>query len=223
MIILDKKEKIYLLNDTTFEFPTLDMMNGDLVAIGGDFNPNRLVLAYKHGLFPWFIENKYIYWFCPNKRMVLYPNNFKVSKNFSKIIKNKKFTVEINKNFSKVINRCASINRKNGDNTWIDDNFIQGYENLFNLKIAISIESYLDDKLVGGLYGLKLGNIFFGESMFSEVSNASKVALYHLCDIAKKHKIALIDCQVHNDHLERLGAYEINRKFYFKLLEKYLE
>jgi leucyl/phenylalanyl-tRNA--protein transferase len=221
MQLIDSTCKIYLLDDDNFDFPTLDMMGDDLVAIGGDFHPQRLVNAYENGIFPWYIdEQNYIHWFSPNKRMVLYPNEFKVSKSLKRVIKNKNFIIKSNENFEQVIKNCANIKRKHEDDTWISDEFIKAYTNLFHLGIAHSIECYLEDELVGGLYGLLIGDIFCGESMFSKVPNASKIAFYHLCNQAKQNGIKLIDCQVYNDHLASLGAKEIDRKKYFKILGK---
>jgi len=219
MELINFKEKIYLLNDNNFDFPTLDMMGGDLVAVGGDFHPQRLLNAYQNGLFPWFIEQGYIYWYSPQKRMVLFPKEFKVSKSLKKSINNKGFVVKTNENFEAVINKCANIKRKHEDDTWISEEFIKGYINMKNHGIAYSVETYLDGKLVGGLYGLLIGDIFCGESMFAEVSDASKVAFYHLCNQAKDNGIKLIDCQVHNHHLESLGAKEIDREEYFEYLK----
>ncbi|WP_419677430.1 leucyl/phenylalanyl-tRNA--protein transferase [Aliarcobacter lanthieri] len=220
MKLLDKKHKIWLLDENNFDFPTLDMMNDDLVAIGGDFHPQRLVNAYENGLFPWFIDDYgYINWYSPNKRMVLYPNEIKVSKSLRKSIENKGFIVKSNENFEEVIKNCSNIKRKHEDSSWIDDNFIKAYTNLHKLGVAFSIETYSDNELVGGLYGLLINNIFCGESMFSLVSDASKVAFYHLCNQAKENGIELIDCQVYNPHLESLGAYEISRENYFKILK----
>jgi len=220
MELIDTQQKIYLLDDNSFEFPTLDMMGGDLVAVGGDFHPQRLLNAYHNGLFPWFIEQGYIYWYSPNNRMVLFPEELKVSKSLKKSIKNKGFVVKTNENFETVITKCADIKRKHEDSTWISEEFINAYVNMYNLGYAYSIETYLDDKLVGGLYGLLMGDVFCGESMFAEVSDASKVAFYHLCTQAKDNGIKLIDCQVHNDHLESLGAKEIDREEYFRYLKE---
>ena len=219
MKLLDKKNCIYLLDKNNFDFPSLEMMNDDLVAVGGDFHASRILNAYKNGIFPWFIdEYNYIHWYSPKKRMVLYPNEFKISKSLKRTIKNKKFIIKSNEKFQDVMKNCASIKRKNEDDTWIDENFIIAYTNLFKLGYAFSIECYLDEKLVGGLYGLLINNIFCGESMFSKESNSSKVAFYHLCNQASKNGIKLIDCQVYNDHLASLGAKEINREEYFKIL-----
>lgn len=220
MKLIDKKYKIYLLDEEKFDFPTLNMMNDDLVAIGGDFHPQRLLNAYENGIFPWFIDDLgYIHWFSPQKRMVLYPENFKVSKSLRKSIINKGFVVKSNENFEEVIRSCAKIKRKHEDGTWISEEFIKAYTNLYELDIAFSIECYLKDELVGGLYGVLIGDIFCGESMFSLVPDASKVAFYHLCQQAKQNGIKIIDCQVYNDHLASLGAFEITRNEYFNLLK----
>ncbi|MCT7587218.1 leucyl/phenylalanyl-tRNA--protein transferase [Aliarcobacter butzleri] len=220
MKLIDKKHKIYLLDEEKFDFPTLNMMNDDLVAIGGDFHPQRLLNAYENGIFPWFIDDLgYIHWFSPQKRMVLYPENFKVSKSLKKSITNKGFVVKSNENFEEVIKSCAKIKRKHEDDTWISEEFIKAYTNLHELDIAFSIECYLEDELVGGLYGVLIGDIFCGESMFSLVPDASKVAFYHLCQQAKQNGIKIIDCQVYNDHLASLGAFEITRNEYFNLLK----
>ena len=221
MKILDKKNKIYLLDEDNFDFPTLDMMKDDLVAVGGDFHPQRLLNAYENGIFPWYIdEYNYIHWFSPKKRMVLKPEDFKVSKSLKKSIENRGFKIKSNENFEEVIKSCANIKRKHEDSTWISDEFIEAYTNLHHLDIAFSIECYLNEELVGGLYGLLIGDIFCGESMFAKVTDASKVAFYHLCQQAKQNGIKLIDCQVYNEHLASLGASEISRNEYFQLLKE---
>ena len=221
MKILDKKNKIYLLDEENFNFPTLDMMKDDLVAVGGDFHPQRLLNAYENGIFPWYIdEYNYIHWFSPNKRMVLKPEEMKVSKSLKKSILNKGFVIKSNENFEAVMRNCSNIKRKHEDSTWISEEFIQAYTDLHHLDIAFSIECYLDEELVGGLYGLLIGDVFCGESMFAKVTDASKVAFYHLCQQAEKNGIKLIDCQVYNDHLASLGAYEITREDYFKILKE---
>ncbi len=220
MELLDSEHKIYLLDDDNFDFPTPDMMDNDLIAIGGDFHPQRLLNAYENGIFPWFIdEYNYIHWFCPKKRMVLYPEEMKVSKSLQRVINNKGFVVKSNEKFEDVMRSCANIKRKHEDETWISEEFIYAYTQLFELGFAFSIECYLDDELVGGLYGLLIGNVFCGESMFSKERDASKVAFYHLCQQAGQNGIKLIDCQVYNEHLASLGAKEIPRDEYVKLLK----
>ena len=219
MKLLDKKYGVYLLDDDNFDFPTLPMMKDDLVAIGGDFHPQRVLNAYENGIFPWYVdEYNYIHWFSPQKRMVLKPQDMKVSKSLKKSIANKGFVIKSNENFEAVIRACAQVKRKHESSTWISDEFIEAYTILHELDIALSIECYLDDELVGGLYGLLIGDIFCGESMFAKVTDASKVAFYHLCQQAEKNDIKLIDCQVYNDHLASLGASEISREEYFEIL-----
>ena len=219
MKLLDIKEKIWLLDDENFNFPTLEQMGGDLVAIGGDFHPQRLLNAYENGLFPWFIDDyNYINWYSPQKRMILYPNDLKVSKSLKKSIKNRGFEIKSNTNFENVIKNCQKVKRKHENDTWIDDNFIKAYTLMHNLEFANSIEVYLEGELVGGLYGVLINDVFCGESMFSKVTDASKVAFYHLCSQAQNNGIKLIDCQVHNPHLESLGASEISREEYFEIL-----
>lgn len=223
MKLLDDEHGIYLLDEDNFDFPSLEMMKDDLVAVGGNFHPQRILNAYKKGIFPWFIdEYNHIHWYSPEKRMVLYPDEFKISKSLKKTIKNKGFEIKSNENFEEVIKNCASIKRKHEDDTWIDENFIHAYTNLYKLGYAFSIECYLENELVGGLYGILVDDVFCGESMFSKVSNASKVAFYHLCQQSKQNGIKLIDCQVYNDHLASLGAKEISRNDYFKILRKEL-
>ena len=220
MKLLDIKEKIWLLDDENFNFPTLEQMGGDLVAIGGDFHPQRLLNAYENGLFPWFIDDyNYINWYSPQKRMILYPNDLKVSKSLKKSIKNRGFEIKSNTNFENVIKNCQKVKRKHENDTWIDDNFIKAYTLMHNLEFANSIEVYLEGELVGGLYGLIINDIFCGESMFSLVNDASKVAFFYLCNWAKENNIKIIDCQVYNKHLESLGAYERSREEYFKILK----
>lgn len=220
MELLDKKRSIYLLDFDNFDFPTLEMMKDDLVAIGGNFHPERLINAYENGIFPWFIDDyNHIHWFSPQKRMVLFPNEFKLSKSLKRTINNKGFVVKSNTCFEEVIKNCSKVKRKHEKETWIDENFIWAYTNLYELGIAHSIETFLDDKLVGGLYGLMINDIFCGESMFSLEKDASKVAFYHLCNQSEQNDIKLIDCQVYNDHLASLGAREIPRSQYFNFLK----
>jgi leucyl/phenylalanyl-tRNA---protein transferase len=224
MKLIDKKYAVYLLDDDNFDFPKLDMMKDDLVAVGGDFHPQRVINAYENGIFPWYIDDyNYIHWFSPQKRMVLKPNEMKVSKSLRKSIKNRGFVIKSNENFEAVIRACAEVKRKHENSTWISDEFIQAYINLHHLDIAFSIECYLDEELVGGLYGLLIGDVFCGESMFAKVTDASKVAFYHLCQQAQDNGIKFIDCQVYNDHLASLGAYEISRVEYFKILNENLD
>ena len=198
-------------------FPPYEIANEDgVLAFGGDLSAERLVYAYKNGIFPWFNEGEPIVWYSPWERMVLFPQEVKVSKSMRKVLRKGGFTITENKAFKDVIFNCRHIDRFDQLGTWITDDMEDAYINLHEKGIAKSIEVWVDDKLVAGLYGVDAENgIFCGESMFSKASNMSKVAFIHL---AKNCGYKLIDCQVHNDHLESLGAREIDRDDFLKML-----
>ena len=199
------------------EFPPYEFTTNDgIIALGGDLSDERLICAYKNGIFPWFSEGEPIVWYCPLERMVLFPGEIKVSKSMRKIINKGEFTITENKAFREVIYHCKNIERSDGFGTWITDDKEQAYINLHNKGIAKSLEVWQDNQLVGGLYGLEINNIFCGESMYSKVSNASKLAFIHL---AEKKEYTLIDCQMYNDHLASLGAQEIDRNIFLKILK----
>ncbi|WP_158839327.1 leucyl/phenylalanyl-tRNA--protein transferase [Polaribacter sp. L3A8] len=199
------------------EFPPYEFTTDDgIIALGGDLSEERLIYAYRNGIFPWFSEGDPIVWYCPYKRMVLYPDQIKVSKSMRKIIHKNQFTITENKAFKEVIYNCKNIERSDGFGTWITDDMEQAYINLHKKGIAKSIEVWQNDELVGGLYGLEINAIFCGESMFSKVSNASKLAFIYL---AKNKEYTLIDCQMHNDHLASLGAQEVDRSIFLKNLK----
>ena len=201
-------------------FPSALTANSDgVVAIGGDLDPKRILKAYKQGIFPWFENDDYLVWWSPDPRMVLFPKKLKISKSTKKILKDDYFKVTFNQSFDEVVDCCAKVKRFGQNGTWITEGLKKAYNLLHKEGHAFSVEVWKDFELVGGLYGIDLGDIFCGESMFAKVSNASKVAFYHLCNQARKNDIKLIDCQVHNDHLESLGASEISREEYFKILE----
>lgn len=205
---------MYELNDKLW-FPDPQTASSDgLLAIGGDLFPDRLLLAYNSGIFPWFEEDQPILWWSPNPRMVLFPKEFKVSKSLRQTLRHGKFKVTVNENFKQVIINCANVPRKRQVGTWITKEMQESYMALHDLGHAMSIEVWQNERLVGGLYGVNLPNkkMFCGESMFSLVSNASKVAFYHLSEYVKAKDYKLIDCQIYNSHLESLGAYEIDRK-----------
>ena len=187
-----------------------------VLAIGGDLSTKRLLLAYKTGVFPWYNEGEPIVWYSPDQRMVLFPNEIHISKSMRKVLRDKQFRITHNTNFEFVINACKNSNRNGQEGTWITDEMHQAYINLHHLGYAKSIEIWQGDKIVGGLYGVTIGNVFCGESMFSLVSNASKVAFIAL---AQMH-YDFIDCQVYNEHLASLGAREISKKEYITLLKK---
>jgi len=193
---------IWLTEQLKFPAPETTSEEG-LIALGGDLSEERLICAYKNGIFPWFSEGDPIVWYCPQERMVLFPDEIKVSKSMQKIIHKNEFTITENKAFKEVIYRCKNIERSDGYGTWITDDMEQAYLNLHKKGVAKSIEVWQGDQLVGGLYGLEINTIFCGESMFSKVSNASKLAFIHL---SKNKEYTLIDCQIYNEHLASLGA-----------------
>ena len=199
------------------EFPPFELTTDDgIIALGGDLSEERLIFAYKNGIFPWFSEGDPIVWYCPFKRMVLFPDEIKVSKSMRKIINKNEFIITENKAFNQVIYNCKNIERSDGFGTWITDDMEQAYINLHKRGVAKSIEVWFNNELVGGLYGLEINNIFCGESMFSKVSNASKLAFIYL---AKNKDYTLIDCQIYNEHLASLGAKEIDRNAFLKILK----
>ena len=187
----------------------LEEPNG-LLAAGGDLNPQRILNAYSLGIFPWYNPGEPILWWSPDPRSVIYPHEFKPSKSLKKIIRQNQFTVTFDSCFSSVIGNCA-LPRKENAGTWIDKSMQNAYSELHRLRYAHSVECWMNGVLVGGLYGIALGGAFFGESMFSTQSNASKIAFAALCHQLTKWGFCLIDCQVHNPHLESLGAVEISR------------
>jgi len=184
-----------------------------LLALGGDLSPKRLVLAYHSGIFPWYSAGDPILWWSPDPRMVLFPSELKVSKSLQKTIKKELFRVTYNTSFKEVITQCAQRKRKGQEGTWITQEMLEAYCELHALGHAISIEVWQDKQLVGGLYGVDLPDrkVFCGESMFSTRSDASKVGFCFLVDLLKEKGYGLIDCQIHNDHLESMGAREISR------------
>lgn len=189
-----------------------------LVAVGGDLSALTLLEAYSRGIFPWAGDDP-IPWYSPDPRLVLYPGDFKVTSSFCKILKKKNYKVHFDRDFLNVITNCSSIERKDQAGTWIDTNIIQSYQELFDLNIAHCIEVYtLDNKLMGGLYGLSLGTSFFGESMFSVLPNGSKIALYHLCEKLISLGFGMIDCQQSTPHMRSLGGVEISRKEFLEKL-----
>jgi leucyl/phenylalanyl-tRNA--protein transferase len=210
---------MYFLTKELFFPPVNETDEDGILAIGGDLSPERLLLAYKSGIFPWFDEDEPILWWSPEERMVLFPNEFSVSKSMRNILNRGVFKVTFNQNFKEVISNCSSIKRDGQRGTWITDGMIEAYLKLNEMGIAKSVEVWQEDILVGGLYGIDLGHIFCGESMFSKVSNASKVAFVSLVKKLKEENYKLLDCQVHNDHLESLGAREIPREDFIAILK----
>jgi leucyl/phenylalanyl-tRNA--protein transferase len=200
-------------------FPPVEETSPEgILAVGGDLSPERLLLAYKSGIFPWFEDDEPILWWSPEERMVLFFENLKVSKSMRNILKKEEFKVTFNKDFKAVVTNCQNIKRVGQNGTWITEDMIAAYCKLHELGFAKSVEVWKNDELVGGLYGIDLGDIFCGESMFSKVSNASKVAFITLAQKLEKADYKLIDCQVHNDHLESLGCIEIDREEFIDIL-----
>ena len=200
-------------------FPNTEFATSDgLLAIGGNLSIERLLLAYNSGIFPWFEDDQPILWWSPDPRMVLFPDKFKVSKSLQKTLQSKKFRITFNQNFEQVITNCANVPRRGQGGTWITKEMQEAYLALHTAGHAVSVEVWENNELVGGLYGIDLPEkkIFCGESMFSLVTDASKVAFYHLSEYVKSKDYKLIDCQIYNSHLESLGAEEIPRKSFFE-------
>lgn len=206
--------------DNSLWFPPVQEADGEgLLAMGGDLSVDRLLLAYKKGIFPWF-EGDTPLWWSPNPRFVLFPNELVVSASMRSIIKKKAFQFTTNKAFPEVISACKNLKRKEQDGTWITNDLEKSLIQLHELGFAHSAEAWQDKKLVGGLYGIKMGKVFFGESMFSTVSNASKFALITFVEELKKEGIQIIDCQVYTAHLESLGAKMIPREPFIALINQ---
>jgi leucyl/phenylalanyl-tRNA--protein transferase len=194
-----------------------------LLAVGGDLVPDRLLLAYAHGIFPWYSGDSPILWWSPDPRLVLFPEELKVSQSLKRVLKKKVFTVTINRSFPDVIKACAKVRTEAGEETWITKKMIDAYVRLHEMGYAHSVESWYSGCLVGGLYGIALGRAFFGESMFAVRSDASKVAFVHFVNLIRDRGFEFIDCQTTTEHLKRFGAREIPRKEFLKRLESALE
>lgn len=211
---------IYLLTDEV-GFPDPNLASDDgLLAMGGDLSPERLILAYASGIFPWYSEGEPILWWSPNPRMVVIPEKFKASKSLRQLIHRKTFELKIDTQFEQVIHECAKMERENQEDTWITPEMEAAYLKLHKAGFAHSFETYLQGELVGGLYGISIGKAFFGESMFHQVSNASKVAYYHLVQFALQHDFQVIDAQQETDHLKSLGGELMERSDFLSLLDQ---
>lgn len=202
--------------------PVTEASYEGILAVGGDLSAERLLLAYRNGIFPWFDDDEPILWWSPSERMVVNPQDYKIAKSLRNILNRNIFKVTFNQNFFEVIRNCKSAKRSGQEGTWITDAMLEAYEKLHELGFAKSVEVWQNDELVGGLYGVDLGKVFCGESMFSKVPNASKIAFVTLILKLKEENYQLLDCQVHNDHLEKLGAFEISRDSYMKILKSAL-
>ncbi|WP_307424076.1 leucyl/phenylalanyl-tRNA--protein transferase [Chryseobacterium sp. MDT2-18] len=211
MILLDP-------NEISFPDPALLESESGIMAMGGDLSPQRLYFAYQLGLFPWYNPGEEILWWCPDPRFVLFPQDLKISKSMKKILRDEVFTFTENTHFREVMEECKNTFRKDQDGTWISDELIDSFVELQKNGIAKSIEVWQNDELVGGFYGLQIGKIFCGESMFAKVSNASKAGFIHFIQ-SQKENLELIDCQIYSEHLESLGATMISKKDYLNLLK----
>lgn len=212
---------MYILTEhISFPHPSEAEEDG-LLAVGGDLHPNRLMLAYNSGIFPWFNEGQMALWWSPDPRMVVPPQDVHVSKSMRKVFRDSSFKVTYNQRFLEVILACKRMKRKEQDDTWITNAMVEAYLRLHEMGHCISVEVWQNDQLVGGLYGidLKEKGVFCGESMFSKVSNASKVGFITLSRKLTKENYRLIDCQMHTNHLASLGAKEIPREEFLKYLE----
>ncbi len=207
---------IFQLNDSDFSFPDTSLAEPDgLLAIGGSLSPERLIASYQKGIFPWYSDDEPICWYCPSDRCVLYPSKIIVSKSMQQIFTKNIFRITSNTVFESVIQQCATINRSHESGTWITNDMQKAYIALHTIGVAKSVEIWLNNELVGGLYGVEVNNIFCGESMFSKVSNASKAALIWLC---RNNNYRIIDCQLKTNHLISMGAGMISREAYLKIL-----
>lgn len=203
------------------DFPSAEQTSpSGIVAIGGDLSPARLVLAYRNGIFPWYNEGDPIIWWSLDPRMVLFPEKLKVSKSMRSLFRKKPYQVTFNKAFSQVIKSCRSVSREGQDGTWITEEMMDAYINLHRLGIAESVEVWENEDLVGGLYGVRIGKVFCGESMFSKKSNTSKYGFISFVDKLILEGIQLIDCQQESEHLRSLGAESISRTEFLALLKE---
>lgn len=212
---------LHFLDENIMFPPVTEAMPDGLLAIGGDLNPERLLLAYRSGIFPWYNEDEPPLWWSPDPRFVLFPDELKVSKSMRRIMKSNEFEFRVDTAFDDVIQNCSDIKRKGMDGTWISDEVVEAYTTLHKLGYVHSAEAWHSSKLVGGLYGVSLGKIFFGESMFSLKSNASKFAFIKWVELLKEQGTVLIDCQVYTAHLQSLGAGMIPREQFISILERY--
>ena len=203
--------------DISFPNPILAEDYG-LLAIGGDLQVDRLILAYRNGIFPWYNEGEPILWWCPKERFIIRPEEIHISHSLRKYMRKHQTEILINRNFADTMHRCR-LKREFAEGTWITDDMEKAYYRLFEAGFAMSVEAYTDGSLSGGLYGVVLGRCFFGESMFSDAENGSKIALVKFAEFLAANNFVMIDCQFHTDHLESMGGVRISYKEYMELLE----
>ena len=212
-----------LISDIPLFPPTEEAEDDGLLAVGGDLSKERLLTAYRQGIFPWYEVGQPILWWSPNPRLVLFPEELKISRSLRKVLRKHEFEIRFDSSFENVIKACADVRTKRGKGTWIIPEMQQAYTELHQEGYAHSVESWLNGELVGGLYGISLGQCFFGESMFSTISDSSKAALVALAEFSKQVGIKIIDCQISTKHLLSLGAREIDRQSCLRKLNQYLE
>lgn len=216
--------RLQLLDEKILWFPPVQQAQKDgLLAIGGDLSEERLLLAYRSGIFPWFNEDEPPLWWSPDPRCVLFPSELKISSSMRPLLRKKAFEFRINSHFEGVMRGCQSVPRPGQDGTWITEDIIDAYLSLHHKGYAWSAEVWQEGQLAGGLYGILLGRVFFGESMFARVSNASKYAFICWVEALKQKGVVLIDCQVHTPHLESLGARMIPRNEFIRLLDTHIQ
>lgn len=211
---------LHILSETNWFPPVSDAMNDGLLAIGGDVEPERLILAYQKGIFPWYNEDIPLWW-SPDPRFVLFPEELKVSKSMQQLSKRSPFVFSCNQAFQQVLEHCSSSTRPGQSGTWLNENLMQSLLHLHTLGWAHSAEVWQDNQLIGGLYGIRIGKLFCGESMFSRVSNASKFALIRYVQLLQQQGVEIIDCQVYSQHLASLGARMISRDRFIQYLPEF--
>ena len=210
---------IYQLTDEIM-FPNPEFAEEDgLLAVGGDLRWERLLLAYCNGIFPWYNDEDPILWWCPKPRFIIKPNEVKISKSMKRVFNKGEFKITFDNDFQGVISKCKEL-RENKEGTWITDDMKEAYINLFNKGFASSVEVYKNEKLVGGLYGVKIGRCFFGESMFSTETNASKLALISMCKKLEREGYLFLDCQMHTNHLESMGGNFVSWEEFKEMLQE---
>lgn len=211
---------VYSLDENEINFPLPELAEDDgLLAIGGDLKKERLLLAYTNGIFPWYNPGEPILWWCPKRRFIIRPNEIHISHSMKKYLKKHDVKIEIDRDFADTIHQCRT-KREFEEGTWITDEMEAAYINMHKSGFAMSVEAFVDGELAGGLYGIVIGRCFFGESMFSEKENGSKIALIMLAKILAANQFAMIDCQLHTDHLESMGGVYISWEEYKSLLEQ---
>jgi len=205
-------------NDIYFPHPSLAEDDG-LLAVGGDLSMERLLLAYSNGIFPWFNKEDPILWWCPKERFIIRPSKIHISHSMKKFMKKHDVRIMVNRDFADTMHRCR-MKREHTEGTWITDDMEEAYYRLYENEYALSVEAFIDHKLAGGLYGVSLGKCFFGESMFSDMENGSKIALILLAELLEDNEYVMIDCQLHTDHLESMGGERISWEEYRALLDE---